>query len=145
MVAAVLLAQGFSEKGGQKYLPYDALLNKMLDDVTRHAAARGDPFKLAYCGDGARYDFGYTAIEVKCAVRIIQLRIDAVGHSTMPIETIKFSFLGDKGEAATTLRTADMFYFKGFGGGVSPLYPVFGGWTGDTNMEMDELVTLSSD
>jgi hypothetical protein len=141
MVTALMLAQGFSEKGSQKFLPWDDLMSKMLDDVIRHAAARGHPFKLAYCGDGATYDFAYTAVEVKVAVRIIQKRLDAVG-STMPIETIKFSFLGDKAEAATTLRTADMFYFKGFGGGVKQLFPVFGGWTGDTTTEMCELVEL---
>ena len=104
MVMTVMLAQGLSEKGGEKWLKRNELVGRMLNKVASSALERGLPLVFLYCGDGADGEWE-DGIEIKCATRIIS----EICPDLM-IELCPFSF--HDSDASQKLDDADVFLFQ---------------------------------
>ena len=117
MVMTVMLAQGISEKGGEKQLHSNQLLGQMLRKVAE--GCRGFPLVLLYCADGKDVMNSWEMVEIKCTIRLIQ----SLCHD-IQITSRSFSFYDP--DAVQKLDEGHVFYFKGFGGGVDRMQSIFG-------------------
>ena len=132
MVYAVLLPQGLNEKGGGKALRNEIMFQSMVRECCEPRNVANGNYDawnivtIAYCDDGNPSD-GWNHHSLDTTGKPIDLKAlrDLVKRS-LPDRTIKmakFSFASD--DASQLLSLADVFYFKGFGGGYSNLLPTF--------------------
>ena len=118
MVYLVQMAKGLSEKGaGKRGLPDCSMLVEMAQHVAWHR--KHEPLIVLYCDDGAGYGDIMSSVERKVLERLLQQWCPGLN-----IVGMKFSFHDDR--ALQLLEIADVFYFKGFGGGTDRLLPIFG-------------------
>ena len=102
MVMSIMLAQGVSEKGAEKWLKPSQLLGEMLQKVGRAANSRGRPLVLLYCGDGSDLH-SWTKVEIKCLIRLI-------GHHCPGLEIVSRPFSFYDSDAVQKLNQGDIFY-----------------------------------
>jgi hypothetical protein len=117
MVYMVQIAQDLSEKGAGKKLLGCKMLAAMVATVAD--IRKDDSLYVMYCADGSGHPFDMDGIEQKVLARLLAQRLPDVN-----IVHVQFSFHED--EALKKLQAADIFYFKGFGGGVGNILPIFG-------------------
>ena len=123
MVMTVMLSQGINEKGAEKHLKGNPLFCSMAQKLAECSLARGRPLMLLYCGDGKPAYATWQMKEIKNTIRLIQCICPNIQITHLP-----FSFHDT--DAAQKLDEGDVFYFKGFGGGVDDMQRIFGGQDG---------------
>ena len=133
MVYAVLLPQGLNEKGGGKALRNDIMFQSMVRECCEPrnvGNCNHDAWNIvtiAYCDDGYPSDgWNHHSLDTIGTPYDLKVLRDLVKRSLSDrnnIRMVKFSFASD--DASQLLSLADVFYFKGFGGDYSKLFPTF--------------------
>ena len=119
MVYLVQLTDGLNENGAGRRLVDCEILKSIVKKVTEHH--NNLEVRVLYCDDGAagRLDLD-TSVEAKVLSRLIK-------HWLPSISLIHYSIFSFHNEnAVQLLADADIFYFKGFGGDIQQLLPIFG-------------------
>ena len=118
MVFLVQMTHGLNEKGHGKRLPWCQMFVDMIREVARHRMRRA--LHVLYCDDGK----GQVWNIKDCIERKVLQQLLSDCLPGLDIFEIQFSFHNEN--ALELLQKADIFYFKGFGGGTQQLLPIFG-------------------
>ena len=118
----VCLAQGISEKGAGKVLGYNELMTQLLRDRIRRGRHAGKALTVLFCADGICGDRN-TYDVAQCVECKVLKNLVAQWLPDWAVTVELFSFYNSP---IDMLERADIFYFKGFGGDLTHLLPIFG-------------------